>query len=312
MRIFLVAPITDYVETLGGFCLRGFQELGHEVRFWDYRRFPTCPVTFDSPQEDIDCTFVIKGAELPDKAWELFQRFGPVAVWYPDAIEPLESHFTYVQRLVDNSDFFFLGMHHPKEIMERYNAQILPFGYDPATHYTFKPLKGADNPRWKTDLCFVGTGHSTRLGFIYQMTKYEGLGVWGNGWVDSEYTAVIPFKDYQYRGPAIYGPDKMNAYHNTKIVLNHHHCDYGPNMRVFEALASGAFLLGDNPLGLDSEFTLGADLIANSVIATLHGNIAYYLDHPDERQKIAEHGHKTVKKYTYAYRMESMLKRIGV
>ena len=63
-------------------------------------------------------------------------------------------------------------------------------------------------------------------------------------------------------------------------------------------MAAGGFLLTEPWQNLNQEFGVGKDLDTFSSIDELKLKIDYYLNNEDERTKIAEHGRKTVSKYT--------------
>jgi glycosyltransferase involved in cell wall biosynthesis/predicted SAM-dependent methyltransferase len=98
-------------------------------------------------------------------------------------------------------------------------------------------------------------------------------------------------------------------YARAKIVVNAA-VGNDVNMRVFEALASGALLLTDAAEGLHDLFRDGEHLVVYHSEADLYEKLDYYLAHPAEREAIAAAGRAEVlAKHTYARRMEQMLRR---
>lgn len=81
------------------------------------------------------------------------------------------------------------------------------------------------------------------------------------------------------------------------------------NMRVFETLCAGSFLLTDRatPSGLDELFEDGEHL-AIYEDDTIEAHVAYYLAHEDEREAIAARGRAEVlARHTYRHRVETLL-----
>ncbi len=81
------------------------------------------------------------------------------------------------------------------------------------------------------------------------------------------------------------------------------------NMRVFEGMCSGSLLLTDRAegSGLEDFFQDGVHL-AHYQDETLTDTVQYYLEHPEEREKIAENGRAEVlEKHTYDHRIAQML-----
>lgn len=102
-------------------------------------------------------------------------------------------------------------------------------------------------------------------------------------------------------------PEEMaEVYARAKVVFNA--CvARDVNMRVFEALAAGALLVTDEADGLEDLFTPGEHLAVYHDDAEALDLIAYYLEHDDERQKIALAGRRHVlRHHTYDHRVIQM------
>lgn len=90
--------------------------------------------------------------------------------------------------------------------------------------------------------------------------------------------------------------DYRLPYNTARIILNQS-VRTDINFRVFEALASGGFLLTDDVgNGLDLLFTAGQHLVtyARGNVADAAAKARYYLDHPAEREQVAAAGHAHV------------------
>ncbi len=105
-----------------------------------------------------------------------------------------------------------------------------------------------------------------------------------------------------------YWPEEMaRIYANSKIVINMS-VDRDINMRVFEALASGAMLITDEADGLEELFDDGTHLVIYRNDNDLIGLIERYLAGNAARERIAREGRTLVyAKHTYQHRMRQMV-----
>jgi len=105
-----------------------------------------------------------------------------------------------------------------------------------------------------------------------------------------------------------YFEDMAVVYSISKIVFNRSVGD-DVNMRVFEALGCGSLLVTNQiGPGQDLLFKNGGHLIEYRKEKELIEKVRYYLDHDEEREKIAGNGRSlALKKHTYTHRMDYML-----
>ena len=84
------------------------------------------------------------------------------------------------------------------------------------------------------------------------------------------------------------------------------------NMRVFETMCAGAFLLTDRAPGSGlQEMFLDRQHLAYYDDADIEAIAAHYLEHPDEREAIAERGREEVLRWhTYDHRAEALMARV--
>ena len=161
----------------------------------------------------------------------------------------------------------------------------LPFvGIDPDFHFP-QPLTDVPN-KFLCDIGFVGTLvpdhlYSERVAALESLRDFD-LGIW------SMHEAPPSLKPF-YRGSAI-GKDMLRVLASVKISLNVHgdFMRYGGNMRLFESAAVGAFQLVDDRPGVHQLFTPGEHLVIYSDHEDLRAKARYYLDHDEERRRIAE------------------------
>jgi len=92
-----------------------------------------------------------------------------------------------------------------------------------------------------------------------------------------------------------YGVEHSKIVSQTKINLNF--TEGGTSDRTYKVLASKGFLLTEPWESMENDFEVGKDFDIFTNINELKNKITYYLQHEDERLKIAEHGHQTVQKF---------------
>lgn len=108
--------------------------------------------------------------------------------------------------------------------------------------------------------------------------------------------------------------DEMpKVFHLSKINLNMtiKPIQTGLPLRIFDILGCGGFLMTNYQQELTEHFEIGADLEAYTSLEELVDKCAYYLQHEDERIRIARNGYEKVKQYhTYVNRMAEILRGI--
>jgi spore maturation protein CgeB/thioredoxin-like negative regulator of GroEL len=104
--------------------------------------------------------------------------------------------------------------------------------------------------------------------------------------------------------------DMAQVYAKSKIVVNA--CiNHDVNMRVFEALASGALLITDDAEGLEELFVDGQHLVMYHKDDDLFDLVEYFLKHDEERERIAAAGKALVyKRHTYDQRTSQLVRMV--
>jgi hypothetical protein len=105
----------------------------------------------------------------------------------------------------------------------------------------------------------------------------------------------------------VIGNDMVSAIRSYKIHWNRNIAD-DVNSRTFETLGCGTFLLTNETDRLRDMFTVGRHLETYASEQDCLDKIAYYLEHEDEREKIAAEGHAHVRlHHTYDRRAVQLL-----
>ena len=106
--------------------------------------------------------------------------------------------------------------------------------------------------------------------------------------------------------------EAAEIYRKSRIVFNTA-ADDDINMRVFEVLATGSFLLTEWVPTLGELFEDGVHLVTYKTMDEAIEKAKYYLEHEEEREKIAKAGHDLVlKSHTYQNRVLEAFEKIGL
>jgi hypothetical protein len=167
--------------------------------------------------------------------------------------------------------------------------------------------------RYRADVVYLGSGGrgnkrpATTRHYLEPAQCFD-FALWGSWWQrdywEPAYHDAPERNDWErcWRGKLPLD-DVAPLYSSAKIVLNYHEDsqrEWGMwNNRVFEVLACGALLISDDALGIREE--LGEGLVVTPGGEETARLIAYYLDRPAERQRIAAVGQRQVRE-RYGFR----------
>jgi glycosyltransferase involved in cell wall biosynthesis len=110
---------------------------------------------------------------------------------------------------------------------------------------------------------------------------------------------TFPWRLLSVYNKPVFLEDMFKIFFKSKIVLNTHSDitdDHKGNMRVFEILGSGSFMLSDNGI-YPENLVDGKDFVLYKNKKDMLNKIQYYLNNEDERFEIANNGYKKITKY---------------
>ena len=174
------------------------------------------------------------------------------------------------------------------------NASFLPFGA--------KQLALPAHTKQDVDVLFIGSGDLRRI-FILETIRSH-VTVYGNRW-SRNYPLMSDELKAKVIDRSVWGVQLHQLLFSSKIVLNitrshFYGAETGINLRIFEALAAGAFLLTDYCDELTELFVVGEEIEVFRSSDELVEKVDYYLANPEKRLEIARRGHqKFLKLYTW-------------
>jgi len=207
----------------------------------------------------------------------------------PNAYWVSDSHLGFEYRLkkAREFDYVFVAQEADAKRFEKAgikNVFWLPHAVEPAAYHPSCCIK-------KYDICFVG--------HINDRRRAEAL--------DTLFKAVPNFWLGQRRFE-----EAAEKYSQSKIVFNQSIKD-DVNMRTFEVLATKSFLLTEKVDTLDKLFVDGKHLVMYSSPEEMVEKAKYYLEHDEEREKIAEAGYvEVMSNHTFQHRASYILAASGL
>ncbi len=198
---------------------------------------------------------------------------GPIELGVPEAEAPLYDRYYCIHR----------------EIAAAWQDRIglLPsYGLD---RTSFHPLRPSGAPRQpEPRLAFVGAPNRRRLRYLAALRSLP-LELWGPGW--SGQRDFAPF----LRGDALWGAQLNALYNASAVVLNISGWDAslsGMTQRIVEVPASSAFLLTDDAEQARRLYVADEEIGVFGSPEDLRAQCEHYLTHADEREAVAERGHR--------------------
>ena len=203
----------------------------------------------------------------------------PLIYWASD------THLGYDYRLecAKKADVVFCAQREGVERMKADgvpHAQWLPHAVEPKAYFPFNYIVK------KYDIAFVGHINSeNRIDALDRMFR--------------------EFPNFFY-GQRLF-EEAAQVYSNSKIVFNIA-MDRDVNMRVFEALGTRSLLLTDDIPGIHDLFEDGKHLVLYRSLDEAVEKARYYMEHEDERARIAQAGYEEVmKNHTFKHRVNTII-----
>lgn len=195
------------------------------------------------------------------------------------------------------ADFFRHSRNH--------DAHFVPFG----ANFIAEPRLSDDKSQH--DVLFVGSGDLRRIFVLESIAKH--VTIFGNRWYRN-FPLMSQALIQKVDDRSVWGEELHTLLTESKIILNvtrgpYYAAGTGINLRIFEALAAGCFLLTDYCDEIAELFTPGVEIETFRSPQDLSEKVAYYLAHPEQRRLIAKNGHAAfLKRYTWEQRAREIVK----
>lgn len=258
-----------------------------------------------------DIVFLEK-AELLSPMWvkKVKELIDVIIVFYnpddPQAFSQLGSQLGPVSDIVLTSSELCVKMYHDLGTAQ---AHYMPFWGVPVDTFSDPSSIPVD---LQSDISFAGSYYPERdrlflplaTELLNQNVQFK---IWGNGW---DHASDLIRRNI-WTGRAITDEkDLRYILQGCKIALNAHlvwmkHGGMKSNVRTYEAMANGAFVLSDRTVGIDDLFAVGQELICYDSPTDLIAKVKHFLASPEERREIAARGYAAVKeRYTLTHWVE--------
>jgi spore maturation protein CgeB len=133
------------------------------------------------------------------------------------------------------------------------------------------------------------SGHGFKLYTDDSTAAYPEIDNWG-------------YVDYYSQSPLVFHQSQINLNITVRSIHS------GIPLRAFDIMGCGGFLLTNFQADFLEHFTPGADYVYYESVDDLLCKVDYYLEHEDERCRIARNGYEMVKEnHSYRHRVREML-----
>jgi spore maturation protein CgeB len=229
------------------------------------------------------------GSQLP--SLDILRRYDLVTTLVPPLVDRLHAL---------DIDAEYLGAAFDEAVLSRLQAAGV----------TAAPGAGRQHP-----VSFVGTIHSDRVHnggveLLERLASEVDLEIWGP--VGAKLPPSSPIRS-RHRGRA-WGIDMYRVLAESRIAVNRHGDFAGghaANMRMFEATGVGALLVTESAANLPDFFEPGREVVAYDGVDDLVEKIRYFLEHDEERRRIAAAGQRrTLTEHTYGHRISELARML--
>ncbi len=191
---------------------------------------------------------------------------------------------------------------------------FLAHGFDEEIHRPW-PLSEKDRAQYEVDVAVIGSHTPAKADFLRQLLALRPdleLKIWGSRWETCGEESLL---NHWQLGPLTgqgysraLRAARVNLAVNSGRVAGASQGDF-VTTRSFQIPACGGFMLHERNPEILELFKEGEEIACFASPQEAAEKIDYYLAHPEERQAIAEAGHRrAVPAYSYGARMAELLK----
>mgnify|MGYP002554076731 CR=1 FL=1 len=142
---------------------------------------------------------------------------------------------------------------------------------------------------------------------LIELSKHYKVNVYSN-------SNVSDLLRIQYCGSVDYWSEMPKVFRMSKINLNFTipNIKSGIPLRIWDVLGCGGFLLTNYQAEIPYYFKEGEDLVCFDSLEDLSEKVGYYLEHEEERKRIAWNGYRKVReKHSYIERIRTILDTVA-
>jgi len=249
------------------------KKLGHEVSGYNYRQKAALmgnegrdkDLVSTIRNRNFDLVIYSKCNVIALQTFREINKLTKTCMWFMD---PLITYNQEIREKTTAVDYFCCDKENVlKEALKINKNSFHVFeGYD-------SDIDKPHNIKKQYDISFIGNIYGDRAQIINQINKPVNI-------ISDAYS-------------------RKHALEVSKSKINLNLCTAsGASDRVYKVLATKGFLISDDWYNREKYFIDGKDLIIFKNINDLNQKIEYYLQNPQETQKIAEYGCKTVQQFT--------------
>ncbi|MDY6844797.1 MAG: glycosyltransferase, partial [Thermodesulfobacteriota bacterium] len=283
LRVILIsARFSNHPWGTGNFIYKALNELGHEVIDIDFRR--DCDRVDELLNQPADLVITYKGSGINPRLLEMTSC--PTILWYPDDVRMMQHAQDDIRRsgyAYDHVYYFDQAGLPLLDQMGISHSSFLPPATDPSV---YRYIPGTEK---KHDVTFIGNVYPNRRELLDRLKKNFN---------------VLETKAFM--------EDMVRIVNETKIVLNLGVGKSGYTLRVFEALGCRSFLVTNK---IDYEYRLFKDQehLVYFDDDNIEDIISHYLQHDEERERIALTGYQEVcAHHTFHNRVSKILVDTGL
>jgi spore maturation protein CgeB len=263
-----------------------------------------------------DLIFSCKSENIRSEIFTLLKReIGcRLAIWYVD--NPFHANVSSYQalRAIQKADFYFIWSRYLIDPLISAGASkvyFLPFAYDPFSYPSDLELDAKEIPKWKSDVCFVGTWDIHREKALEPLAGKEfDLAIFGQGW--KKFVRSDSPLQKHIRMDSIWLKDTTKAFKGSAIVLNflRQHNWKGHNFRTMEAagIGGGALLTPYTEDQAKVLFTENSELFCFEGESPKPEFISNLLENKENLRQVSAAGQRRIfKDHLLEYRIREIL-----
>jgi len=253
--------------------------------------------------------FVLKGTDVTPKMLKYIKNKNiPVVCYNPDNPYNNASSNKNIQNSISLYDIYFIWSKKLCSIIEKkenVKTVYLPFAADLKLH-NIQNLKAKITAKYP--ISFIGNWDEEREIWLTQIEKKISLSLFGNNWA---YKLKSNTLKKCYTGYSVLSENFTKTVQETAININILRLQNknSNNMRTFEILASGGFLLHEYSEEVAELFIEGQEIEFFRDKEELNSKIEFYLNNIKKAQEIAHAGNIKISanNHTYDQRVKTIL-----